>query len=445
MRGVRRWVLVPVVALCCLAATPASTAPGALVAETITRESIARHGVGGIDAVGGVGDWALSNGTICAVVTAADRSSDFSRHGGALIDLGHCGRDDDQFSHYQPMVDLGRSNTARVTAIVGKVTDGEAAIVVTGERAGIRLRTSYALGLDDPGRLRIEHRARRVGEGDRVAMFGAIALHPRGSLRAFSIDTTGTTRSRGFEHPAVDITSVRTALESLTCPDLQVLVGDPLIEPGVAYGVRLRSASLRRADGGVETLPHAVSTGENHTLFVVFARPFWVGGGGPVGLAHLGQTLAMDLRPGDEILLDAEIRLGGRNDVASVTDRLHADGELLTGRVDDAPAVVHVSRPDGDAVTQILPQADGRFSTRVPTGSYRVVARAPGGRSVEREVDVVPGGSSLEPISFDAPGRVRLPAGVAPARLVFVGLDGTPDPRFDDDLLEYGFGGELCG
>jgi hypothetical protein len=140
-------------------------------------------------------------------------------------------------------------------------------------------------------------------------------------------------------------------------------------------------------------------------------------------------------------VLVRRIRVGERADVASVTDAYFEGGSEVVGRVDDPAARLFVATAAGAPVTQLRPRADGTFSLRLPGGAYRLSAIAPAGRELAREfaLDGVP--LALEPIALGQPARVRLPRGQT-LRLVFVGEEGTRDPRFDDDLLGFRVNGE---
>ncbi len=85
--------------LLALASTEAAGA-GALRATQITKENAASTIAGGTVAVGGIDDWALQNGEICAVIADPSHATDAATTGGALIDLGLCGRADDQLIFY---------------------------------------------------------------------------------------------------------------------------------------------------------------------------------------------------------------------------------------------------------------------------------------------------------------------------------------------------------
>ena len=106
--------------MCLWAATPGAHA-SELVATRIDESNAPRTILGGPDAIGGIGDWALQNGTLCAVVADPSHESDISTTGGGLIDLGFCGRGDDQFILYLELLNNSLAtpvHTQSVTPIV---------------------------------------------------------------------------------------------------------------------------------------------------------------------------------------------------------------------------------------------------------------------------------------------------------------------------------------
>jgi hypothetical protein len=415
----------------------AGSASGELVAERIAPENAARLQVGGPDADGGAGDWALQNGTLCAVIADAAHEAPISPQGGALADLVRCGEANDQWSALVPLVNLSRSNVVPIAGLRAERDEKSARIVAEGGRPGLRIRSTYTLGIAVPDELLVTTELTREEGGERSFAFGEVIFHASGQLRPFTLLRRDLAQSVGFAHPSGDPSSPLTMLRGIVAADAHVLVGGEGIEPGLAYGIALRRAELRRASG--ETLPVATFaiTGESFTMTGVFARPFWMGGGeGAPGLLELAQLPLMDLDPGDTLVLERAIRVGARADVASVTDAYFADGALVSGRVDDRGARIHVATSAGAPVSEVRPGADGTFALRLPAGAYRLRALAPGGREQTREIAVGAAPLALEPIALGAPARVVLPRGET-MRLVFSGEGGTPDPRFDDDLLGF--------
>ena len=137
---------------CAAAALLAAAGPASaqLVADRITPENAARLQLGGPDADGGVGDWALRNGTLCAVIADAAHEAPLSPQGGALADLVRCGRANDQWGALVPLVNLARSSVVPVTGLRAEQDEGAARIVSEGGRPGLRIRTTYALDLATP-------------------------------------------------------------------------------------------------------------------------------------------------------------------------------------------------------------------------------------------------------------------------------------------------------
>jgi hypothetical protein len=423
-----------------LLAAPASGAE--LVAAQITPENAPRLQVGGPDADGGVGDWALRNGTLCAVIAAPEHEAPISPQGGALLDLVRCGNANDQWSALVPLVNLSRASVVPVTGLRAEQDERSARIVAEGGRPGLRIRTSYALDLANPEELSVTTELERGEGGDRMFAFGEIAFHAVGQLRPFSLLRRNLAESVGFAHPSGDPSSPLTMLRGIVAADAHVLVGGDLIEPGLAYGIALERAELRRAGGAATPVATFSITGESFTMTGVFARPFWVGGRGEApGVLEMAQLALMDLDEGDALVLVRRIRVGERADVASVTDAYFGSGTEISGRVDDPAARLFVTTAAGAPVTQLRPRADGAFSLRLPGGAYRLSAVAPGGREIAREFALDGAPLALEPIALGEAARVRLPRGQT-LRLVFVGEEGTEDPRFDDDLLGFRVNGE---
>jgi len=436
--------------LLALAATAAATAVeelgGPLFAGQLTAGDRAETGpaggpalraVGGPAAIAGAGDWVLGNGTLCAAVSAAEHESVLAVEGGALVDLGHCGREDDRFVQLQPLFNLSRSNTPPVDVVEAGVDGGTARVAVRGRREGAAFETVYALDRTRPRVLRVTTRAEGGAEGGRLFLFGDVLLHGRASLAAFAVDTEDPSRSAGFAHPEVDADSMLSMFRGLGGVDLQVLVPEP--GAGIAYGVHLVSAELHRRDGSRAPLPRLSLNGEDFSLLGVLAAPPW-GAGARAGLLSLAQIPFLDVGVGETLVVEREIRVTDRADAASVTSGIWAEGSRLTARVDDPAATLEITgAEDGAPRTFARPDPEGALDLHLPPGDYVLRARAPGGREVRRRVALDPEPADLGPLALGASARVRLPRG-EPMRLVFRGADGTPDPRLGDDGVDLRFG-----
>jgi hypothetical protein len=422
-----------------LAPPPALSGENQLHAARVTEANAARLLLGGPDAIGGIGDWALGNGTLCAVISDSSHEAILSAGGGFLVDLGHCDRDDDQFNILQPLLNASQEQVPATREISAQVSSGEARIVTEAVFEGGTFTTSYALDLVDPGALRIRSELRRLEDGPRVRMLGEVSLHGDGSLRPFTISTEHPEATVGFTHPPVDPDDLLQMLRAIVPGDLQVWVGGDALEPGIAYGLRLTAARRVGADGESQELPHFSINGSDFSLLGLLSRSCWLGGADGVGPLELAQALFMDVAVGEILLYERELRVGSRADVASVTDQIWRDAPRVTGRIDDPSARLHVDRDDGTPVTQVRPAPDGAFAFRIPRGDYLLRAVAPGDRALERAFRVEKAEVELEPLAMGAASRVRLPQGDA-MRLVVVGSDATPSPRLGDDLLGFRIG-----
>jgi hypothetical protein len=420
-----------------LAACGAFAAPAAaeLTAARIDAANFSRLRAGGPDAATGLGDWALSNGTLCAGVSDPSHENDLSTTGGTLMDLGHCGRGDDQFLIFEQLSNLSTRTLFPISRVEAEQDGSEARLVTHGAREGIALVTRYAVDLAEPTRLRIRSRLERVEPGGRVFGYGT-AIANVYSLTPFALDTRGLGPSRGFaQMPFFGLD--RSAIANSAVPaDLLVLVGDAGLQPGIAYAVRQVAARLEPASGEKVELPRLLLADDVATISAIFARPFWVGDGRSLGTLQFLQTQLMDLEVGDALVVEQEIWLGDRADVASATERMQVNLPRVRGSVDDPEASLVVLDSRENPATQVRPGPDGRFQLRLPVGSYALRAAAPGGRELKRSFQVGADEVDLGRIELGAPARVRLPRG-EPMRLSFLGVEGTPDPRIGDDLLGF--------
>ena len=422
-----------------------------LVAERITAESFASRQVGGPDADAGIGDWFLANGTICAAISDPDHESPLSPRGGVLIDLGHCGQSDDQWAVLHPLLNLSQQEILPIDSIAAGRDETHAWIGTRASYHGVEIRTTYTLDHAEPSALSVAIRARRFTPGERLFAVGTIALHASGQLSAFSLSRSDPSSSRGFVHPSSDRTSTRTLLASLVDSDLTVFVGGEGTPP-ISYGLEHVGAALVDGDSREDVSTFTI-TGGHYTLQSALTNPPWLShASGAPGLFHMARIPFMDIDPETELALDYRIWVGERADVASVTDRIFADGRLVRGRVDDPGARVHVSRAEGGAVSQVVPDAKGRFTLRLPPGGYRAEARAAADRSVEHFFDVPAADAAadstaasdagdanmitLPDLVLGAPAWVALPDDFI-GRLVFLHADGSGPARFGQSQLGF--------
>ena len=421
-----------------LAASPAKPD---VRAERVTAENAEQLLPGGPDAVGGIGDWGVTNGTLCAVIADPSHEGYVLPTGGSLVDLGYCGRGDDQFVILEGLANLSRSEAPQWSGVSPAVTTTAASITVTGERDGIEIKTTYTLETARPETLRITTRLERMGDGARVFAFGDASIHYEGTLRPYVLARDEA--SQGFTHQDTGDATVTDLVSAIVPLETVVLIGSHAAAQPISYALRVTGARLEHPDGTshpVATFGLATGT---VTFLGVLARPVWIGGNEHAGLLQLAQTPFMDLKPGEVLIFERAVDVAPRNDAVAFTDALRLGSAVVRGRVSVSPAGVHIVTPDGGAVGFTTTDAAGDFALRVPAGRYEARVRASAGRTRTLDFEVGQEDIDLGTLELPTVGRVRLPTDVAPARLAFKGLDETPDPIFDDDDTGLTVGGDL--
>ena len=225
-----------------------------LVATRITAENAAQYVQAGPDAAGGIGDWILSNGSVCAVISGIAHESELSVRGGTLIDLGYCGRADDHYVGAQDLIDSSRDTPVNIERVDAKVGPDSAVIRSFGRQGGVIVETSYRLDANEPDKLFItKHLTQRDGEPS-VALYTSIFFNYY-SLVPFVASTVDPSRSNGFVQesfvtrgPTEIATFARTA-------DLIVALSPEDADAPITYGWQMVSAKRTNADGSVMDLP----------------------------------------------------------------------------------------------------------------------------------------------------------------------------------------------
>ncbi len=413
----------------------ASVARGEPYARRMDASNLQDLRVGGMDAIAGIDDWALGDGVVCAVISDTTHESDFSTRGGSLVDLGRCGRGDDQFLIFDQLRNLSPSRSLPVATVAAEQGDGWAQVRATGEEDGLAAETIYRLEAAAPGRLRISTRVRRRADGPSLFGVGG-AFANAYTLRPFVTSIASPGRSRGFVGPAFLGKGTGAVADAAVAADTVVLVGDSTLSPGVSYGARILKAEHESSDGVKQSLPLFIVADDLATILAIFSQKFWIGGESSLGWTQLLQTQWMDIEEKESIAYELELVVGERADVASALDQLLEHGNALSGHVDDPSARIRINSMDGAPVTQISPDTGGRFHARLQTGEYDLTIEAPGGRKLSRRLRMPATDTDLGALTVTAAARVELPRGRA-MRLVFTGIDGTPDPAFGDDLLGF--------
>jgi len=109
----------------------------------------------GPDAIGGIGDWFFTNGTLCAIISDVEHEGQFSTKGGSLVDLGFCGRADDHFSATHDLLQGSRRRPIDTHSIDIEHSATSASVIVKGATDGAKITTRYTLHSDQPDQLHI--------------------------------------------------------------------------------------------------------------------------------------------------------------------------------------------------------------------------------------------------------------------------------------------------
>lgn len=402
-------------AMILLATTPPAFALD-FFAGQLTAENMQQLPDGGLDAVGGLGDWLLSNGELCAVVSGADHATYLALEGGSLVDLWHCDLANDQWTVAHSQLNLQKDQIPPAEQIQAGTSKSDAWLETRGSRDGLETTVQYRLSRDNPQQLQITTSIKRRAPGAALTMFGAMVLHPRAALRPFSIDSVAPGNSRGFDHPDVDTTDTGSIMSSVSSTDLQILLGSPHIQPTISYGVKVDGATLTDAKGKTRDLNTFMIGGRDFTMFGAFSRPFpgfWPRTPGLVSFA-IGQLF--DLNDQEEFTFRETIHVAPRADAAVFTDALFS-GDTVTGQLDTNQAGILISDTDAQTLTYLRPNEDGSFAARLPANitDFRLRVESPWSTTY---FEGNSGSADLGALSIGAPARLLLPQG-SPMSLLF--------------------------
>lgn len=427
-----------------LGAQPGFTA-SELIAEQITDDNWQQLRPRGPDAIGGIGDWAISNGVLCAVVSDIEHESGMREFGGILVDLGHCDRDNDQWllSHLAPNL-----NTDKLTApdsISAEVDTDKASIIVRGVQDGLALESRYDLNAGteavEPETLYISHKITRIAAGRKLSTVGSFTLHPTRSLSGFSLSTIDPAFSQGFDLMSANRLSQESFTKAMLPADINVLVGSDGLKADVSYGMQLYSARHSSSSGAVEDLPRFSVSSDSYTINGSFNAPLKEGEQ-HITAEQMGNFQSWDLAVGESIELKYKILVRPENNVAAVTNSLYA-GKWIRGNISPADSRIDVFDMKGNPLSNVRPDSSGDFTLRLPQG-INTVRAVINSRGVNKALQWNVLGASLDVGAIDVPvlaASLRLPQDYA-MRLVFKGLGNTSDPSFFDDYISFKVGGK---
>ncbi|MEN8722166.1 MAG: CehA/McbA family metallohydrolase [Alphaproteobacteria bacterium] len=426
-------------ALAVLLAAPAFA--GAIIAEQITTQNADQHIQDGPDAHAGVGDWALSNGVICATISNINRESDLAATGGALSDVGFCDRADDNIQSFHDLIGDTPVRAERIEAYSGTES---AKITVYGNAPGMVTKTTYTVSTDAPQKIKIAKSYRITGDVGAIPMIPHVWMNYY-SLTPYMLNLADPARSPGTALKAFVGRSPTDIADYAQHADLMIATSphdDVPVSAGgsgraIAYGWRQITAMRHMPDGSSETLPVFGLSEPAATAFASFTNAFWFEPtDGKLGLLQLLQMAIMAPDEGDVLTFEEELLIGDRADAAAITDQVY-DGAPVTGRLAraDLDSVVHFETADGAPITYVRPNAAGAFAARLPAGSYQMIVKAAGADEYRQSFDHHDSPQALGVINSAVPARLLLPRNSGPMRLTILGAQDTPTPDLANQQL----------
>ena len=395
---------------------------------------LVRHGP---DAIGGIGDWFISNGSLCAVISDIAHENEFSSKGGSLIDLGYCGRADDYYTSEHDLINANRSLVLHTEAISAEQGPDWAAIIVSARQENTKVVTRYKVNLAEPTQLQITKRVSLVdAKKEGLNLFNLLNFNLR-SLEPFVFNSKNPKASNGFEldeFTSREKTEIRHYARNA---DTIISISPPNAPIGIAYGWHIKA--VRRIEGEQSIdLPKFVLADNVSNSFLILPDTFYIGDNSSIGLLQMLQIPLLSLSAKSEIEIDSAIYIAKRGNVAAITDQLLKGKDRvhkLKGTTKDLNSAIHIDHIDGSPLTHVRPQANGEFSALVPEGKYQIRHEGTAGRQTKTEINLTQS-TDLGQLNLAPASKLNLPQGKHPMRLVFTGINGTPDPDLADTLTK---------
>jgi hypothetical protein len=422
-----------------------SSLSSVLIAEQITEGNWQRLHPRGPDAIGGIGDWALSNGVVCAVISDIEHESGMKEFGGILVDLGHCDKANDQWLLLHLALNLNTDKLTAPDSISAAFDVGEASITVRGVQDGLGLESRYSIVTATKGmeqeNLYISHRVTRLEVGEKLSSVGSFTLHPTRSLSSFSLSTINPNFAQGFNLRDVNIWDGESLVKAMLPADVNVLMGADGLSADISYGIQLYSAKHFSQNDVAVDLPRFSVTSDSYTMHGSLNDPSM-----PIYQKITPEDMvrlqSKDLLPGESIELKFRISIRPENNVAAITNSLYG-GKWIRGKINPVDSRIGIFGIEGKPLTNIRPNIKGDFEVRLPEG-MNMVSAVISSRGVKKTVRWVVDTDVLNVGIISVPARaatLELPGSYA-MRLVFKGLGETIDPSFHDDYVDFRVGGK---
>lgn len=346
---------------------------------------------GGWNALSARGDLLLANGQVLAVIAGLGNQNLLDPNGGSLLDLRGRDRKDDAINQVLPIVGILPRDSASYTEV--RLIDERPARVAVQLRGtlldqpDVPIYTLYEVRPCEPGvRVRTE-----IVNGTRDPQLWTLADGFYWSGREMLPFTPGP--GSGFQHPSFNLLTIDDAFR--TAP---FLASSTHSDPQASYAAV--GCQQDRLEGfhanQVSSLGNrrAVVPPREHLVFERFLA--YAASGGVGGAADIAQEVRAQLRAEPLITLRGKIDRSG----ALGTER-EASVLILEGTA-STPAESRVPW------TQVVPDASGAFSARVPAGrDYVVELHSFGRKLAERQIAASPTDRDIGTLSALSTARLR--------------------------------------
>lgn len=355
--------------------------------------------VGGLNALGTVGDVKLSNGFVDVVIANVGTQNLLDPNGGSILDLSPHGKPKDTVNNIFQVVGVLPRDAAFYTSL--EIIDerpARVAVEVKGTLDGIPsvpIVTRYELTPCDPG---VRVRTEIVNGSTNTQTWGLVDAHYWSGRESLPFAP-----GSGFVHPSFGLTTINgvyrlfpymAASSHSSDETISAISTTSCTEPALEgfHSDQISAAGLKR-----QIVPPRGS--------LIFERFHAVAESkGVNGAIDLALNIRKQVMGEQFITVTGKVeRMGGGTfDAEREASVLITEGSLTTPT---SPTSEPQSRLQW---SQIVPNADGSFSARLPTGKHWVVeAHAFGRKQVEREYET-PTGTTLDLGTFTLPATGTL-------------------------------------
>lgn len=321
---------------------------------------------------GGIRDWQLANGQVCAVISNTDHEGELAATGGYLTDFGFCDKPGEGFGQLYFAINLSGTSSPAFYRMESQQGESFARVLGWAKHGGFELKVSYELNAESGDRLQLttELSHKEQVEDVDAAAFGVINLN-RGN-KVFSTSLDGTGPSPGYEHKPLP-SGLLDDLGGLLGVDMVLSLPDSGSNPMV-YGQHIKGAYLLSAQGEKTPLPNFVGVTESYSAALTFTESFVFDNEGVfLDPLKLLETQMADLEVGETLVVENEISLASGRDAASILNQYWNDKPEFKVQLPGPGMSVFLQREADQAViNHALSDSNGVATLRAPAGKYKI-------------------------------------------------------------------------